>query len=74
MAVSPYAKLKVDPVGHRLRADEPQHLEVAIAFFVRQIDGAHVVSRHREQERVGKQEIRVAHIVEEVVADAQVQT
>ena len=70
----PDAELKVDAVSDGLSADELQHFQVAITFFVRQIDGPHVVTRECKEKRISEQEIRIANIVEKVVADAEVQT
>src|SRR5215472_17563720 len=70
----PNAQLEIDSVVDSLRADELEHLKIAIAFFFRQIDRAHIVTRDGKQKRIGKQEVGVANIIEEVVTNAQVET
>ena len=71
VAVHPDAELELHAAGHGLLADELQHLEVAVALGVRQLRNPHVVARHGQQERIGKEEVAVGDVAKEVVADAE---
>jgi hypothetical protein len=69
--VHPDAQLELQAARRGLVADEPQHLEIAIALGIGQTLGAHVVTGNRKEERVGEQEIGVRHILQKIVAESE---
>src|SRR5215469_5078929 len=73
VAMRPDAELEINAVRNGLRTDELQHLEITIPFFIGQINRTHAIARDRKQKGVGKQEVSIANLIEEVVANAEVQ-
>ena len=67
----PQTQLKIQPPGHGLTADEPQHLQIAVAFCIGHPGHMDVVTRHRKKERVGKIEGGVSNMPGEIIAEPQ---
>ena len=68
IGMSPQSELEIQAAGRGFVADVPEHLKVPVALLVGQVGGADPVPRHRDQERVGKIEIRVAQAVGGIIA------
>src|SRR5215831_8322297 len=71
VAVHPHAYLKSQTAGDGLLADELQRFQIAIAFSIRERSRAHLVTRNRNQKRIGKKKVSVGDLAQEVVTETE---
>lgn len=65
--------MEFQAVSGGLITDPAQHLEILVAFCIRKLHCAHVVSRNGKQEGIGKVEVSVGDHVRVIVANAEAQ-
>src|ERR1019366_10387091 len=73
ISVHPQTNTELQPPHHALFADVLQHLQVAVAFLVRQLRYAHVITRYFQQKWISKQEVRIRNLADEVIPDTKSQ-